>query len=297
MKSASTVSSDQPFASKKFIDVEGHRLAYIDEGQGPAVVFQHGNPASTYLWRNVMRVVEGVGRLVAVDLMGMGDSAKLDPALGRDRYNFREQRKFLDSAWDALNLGDDVILVLHDVGSMFGFDWARRHEGRIQGIAYMEAVMMPLITSDFPKAVQEALWTFQTEKGREASLSSLAFLERFLLSTRNFSEVEKEHYRQPFLNPGEDRRPMFSFELPIDGQPKHTAQIVDEYSHWLSFTDLPKLFVRADPGYLIRGRLLDFARSLSNQTEITVTGTHFIQETAPVEIGLALAAFIQRIRS
>lgn len=288
--------SEQPFAAKKYLDIHGHRMAYIDEGEGAPIVFQHGNPTSSYLWRNVMRHLKGQGRLIAADFMGMGDSKKLDPALGASRYSFNEQRKYLHGLLDALDLGDEVILVLHDTGSMVGFDWANQHRSRVQGIAYMESIVAPLLVSDFPEYVQAQL-KHMTPEGLEASLQGADFLEGFLLSARDFTDVEKAHYRVPFLNPGEDRRLQISFDLPIEGQPAHTVKIVEDYSRWLGQSDVPKLLIRAEPGYLLSSRLYDIVKTWPNQTEVTVKGGHYIQETNPDEVGTAIADFVRRVRS
>lgn len=288
-------SSEQPFAEKKYLDIHGHRMAYIDEGEGPPIVFQHGNPTSSYLWRNVMPHLEGMGRLIAADFMGMGDSEKLDPALGASRYGFDAQRKYLHGLWDALDLGDEVILVLHDTGSMFGFDWANRHRGRVQGIAYMESIVAALRVSDFPAHVQAQL-AHITPEAMEASLQGLDFLEGFLLGAREFSETEKATYRAPFVHPGEDRRPLISFDLPLEGQPVHTVKIAQDYSRWLGQSDVPKLLIRSDPGYLLSERLYDIAKTWPNQTEVTVQGGHYIQETSPDEVGAAIADFVRGLR-
>jgi haloalkane dehalogenase len=287
-----------PFAQKKFIEVDGHRMAYIDEGEGAPIVFQHGNPTSSYLWRNVMPACAGLGRLIACDFMGMGDSDKLDPALGPNRYSFNQQRKYLFALWEELKLGSDVVLVLHDVGSMFGFDWANQHRDRVQGIAYMESIVMPLLTTDFPESVREALGkAFKSQAGREASLQSLDFLNGFVLGSRDFTETEQAYYRKPFLVPGEERRPMISFEFPVDGAPEHTAKIVGDYSRWLAESEIPKLMIRADPGYILNGRLYEFARKWPNQTEVTVKGTHYVQESSPDEVGAAVANFVRGLRA
>lgn len=288
-------SSEQPFARSKYRNIHGREMAYIDEGEGPAIIFQHGNPTSSYLWRNVMPHLNGLGRLIAADLMGMGHSDKLAPAMGKSRYSFNEQRKYLDGLWDALDIGGDVILVLHDTGSMFGFDWANRNRDRVQGIVYMESIVAPLLVSDFPEYVQEQLKHI-TPEGLEATLQGLDFIDGFLLSARDFTEVEKAHYRAPFLNPGEDRRPLISFDLPIEGQPAHTVKIAEDYSRWLGQCDIPKLMIRAEPGYLLTNRLYDIAKAWPNQTEVTVEGGHYIQETTPSLVGEAIAAFVRRLR-
>lgn len=295
MTQPETTRSDKPFAAKKFLDIGGHKIAYIDEGEGPAIIFQHGNPTSSYLWRNVMPHLKGQGRLIAADLMGMGDSQKLDPVLGPSRYSFNEQRKYLFALWDALDLGNEVILVLHDTGSMFGFDWANQHRNRVQGIAYMESIVAPLVVSDFPDYVQEQL-RYITPEILEASLQGLDFLDNFLLGAREFSAAEKAFYRAPFLAPGEDRRPMISFDLPIGGMPQHTTEIVDEYSRWLAASDVPKLLIKASPGYLLINRLYDIAKTWPNQTEVTVDGGHYLQETAPEEVGSAISRFVRGLR-
>ena len=297
MLQAETRTSEQPFAAKKYLDIYGHRMAYIDEGKGPAIVFQHGNPTSSYLWRNVMPHLKGLGRLIAPDLMGMGDSEKLDPALGKDRYNFDHQRTYFGGLLEALALGDDVILVIHDAGSMIGFDWANQNRDRIQGIAYMEAIVMPLRITDFPEAVRESLSEgFSSPEGRESSLQNLDFLNGFVLGTRAFSETEQAYYRKPLLIPGEERRPTISSELPVDGFPEHTHKVVADYSRWMSENDLPKLLVKAEPGFLLTNRVYEFARTWRNQTEVTVAGVHFIQETSADDIGTAVAAFVKRLR-
>lgn len=289
--------SERPFAAKKYLDVHGHRMAYIDEGEGPAIVFQHGNPTSSYLWRNVMPHLEGLGRLIAPDLMGMGDSEKLDPALGKDRYGFDEQRRYFGGLLDALDVGNDVILVVHDVGSMLGFDWAKENRDRVQGIVHMESIVMPLRITDFPEAVRETLIKgFQSPEGREASLRNLDFLESFVFGAREFSETEQTYYRKPLLNPGEDRRPTISSELPVDGLPERTDRVVADYARWMSENDIPKLMVKAEPGFLLTNRLYDFARTWRNQTEVQVGGSHFLQEISPDEIGIAVAFFVKRLR-
>jgi haloalkane dehalogenase len=291
--------STQPYGQLQFRQVLGRRMAYVDEGDGDAIVFQHGNPTSSYLWRNVMPHLQGVGRLVACDLIGMGDSEKLSPS-GPDRYHYAEQREFLFALWDALDLGDRVVLVLHDWGSALGFDWAHQHPDRVQGIAFMEAVVTPINWSEFPNPVRPLFEGFRSPNGEQMVLEQNMFVEAVLPGAvvRALSEEEMNHYRRPFLTPGEDRRPTLSWprNIPIDGEPAEVVDIVNEYSRWLERGDVPKLFINAEPGALVRGRIRDYVRTWPNQTEVTVEGIHFIQEDSPDQIGTAVADFVRRLR-
>ena len=275
-------------------------MAYVDEGEGDAIVFQHGNPTSSYLWRNVMPHLAGLGRLIACDLIGMGASDKLDDS-GPDRYHYAEQRDYLHGLWDALDLGDRVILVLHDWGSALGFDWANRHRERVAGIAYMEAIATPIEWSDFPGPMRSIFQGFRSPDGESMVLEQNMFVEAVLPASikRQLSDEEMEHYRGPFRNPGEDRRPTLSWprNIPVEGEPADVVAIVEEYGAWLSHSDVPKLFVKAEPGALIRGRALDFVRTWPNQTEVTVPGIHFIQEDSADEIGAAVASFVRAVRA
>lgn len=288
-----------PYRQPQFRDINGSAMAYIDEGLGDAIVFQHGNPTSSYLWRNVMPHLEGLGRLVACDLIGMGASAKLIPS-GPDRYNYAEQRDYLFALWDALDLGDNVILVIHDWGSALGFDWANHHRDRVQGIAYMEAIVTPLERSDLPAPDGGGLQDLSSPAVEEMMLESNLFVEALLPAQvlRGLTDDEMAHYRQPFLNAGEDRRPTLSWprNIPIDGKPLDVVEVVNDYATWLAGSEVPKLFINAEPGTILTGRPREFARTWPNQTEVTVPGLHFIQEDSPDQIGVALADFVRRLR-
>jgi haloalkane dehalogenase len=293
--------SAEPYGQLRYQKVAGKRMAYIDEGSGPdgtTIVFQHGNPTSSYLWRNVMPHLEGLGRLVACDLIGMGGSDKLSPS-GPDRYHYAEQREYLFGLWDALDLGDRVVLVLHDWGSALGFDWANQHRDRVAGIAFMEAIVMPITWSNFHESVRGVFQGFRSPNGESMVLEQNIFVEGVLPGAirRKLTDVEMDHYRQPFATPGEDRRPTLSWprNIPIDGEPAEVVAVVDEYRSWLAQSDVPKLFINANPGAITTGSVRDYIRTWSNLTEVTVPGVHFIQEDSPDEIGTAVAEFVRRL--
>ena len=290
----------KPYGQLQYKQINGKRMAYIDEGQGDAIVFQHGNPTSSYLWRNVMPHLEGLGRLIACDLIGMGGSDKLDDS-GPDRYHYAEQRDYLFKLWDELDLGDRVILVLHDWGSALGFDWANRHRDRVAGIAYMEAIAMPVNWDDWPDPGRRVFQGFRSQEGEAMVLDKNVFVERVLPGSilRQLSDEEMDHYREPFRAPGEDRRPTLSWprNIPIEGEPADVVATVEEYGGWLSQSEVPKLFVNGDPGSIIQGRVRDFVRTWPNQTEVTVPGMHFLQEDSPDEIGAAVASFVRAVRA
>jgi haloalkane dehalogenase len=291
--------SAQPFGRKNFASVKGKRMAYVEEGNGAAIVFQHGNPTSSYLWRNVMPHCASLGRLIGCDLIGMGDSDKLENP-GPDRYSYAEQRDYLFALWDRLNLGDRIVLVLHDWGSALGFDWARQHPERIAGIVYMEAIVTPLTWDDWPENARRAFQGFRSDKGEELVLANNMFVERVLPSSvmRKLTDEEMAVYRAPFAKAGEDRRPTLTWPrmIPIDGQPPEVVKIVEDYSAWLAQSDIPKLFINADPGSILTGRPREVCRRWPNQTEVTVKGLHFLQEDSPDAIGKATADFIRQVR-
>jgi len=290
----------KPYGELQYREINDKRMAYVDQGQGDAIVFQHGNPTSSYLWRNIMPHLEGLGRLVACDLIGMGHSDKLDNC-GPDRYHYTEQRDYLFGLWDQLELGDRVILVLHDWGSALGFDWANQHRDRVAGIAYMEAIAMPINWADFPGPVSGVFQGFRSPQGESMVLEQNLFVEAVLPGAinRKLTDEEMDHYREPYRTPGEDRRPTLSWprNIPIEGEPADVVAIVEEYGAWLAQSDVPKLFVNAEPGAITRGRVRDFVRTWPNQTEVTVPGTHFIQEDSADAIGAAVASFVRAVRA
>lgn len=281
--------------TKHSIDVLGQRMTYVEMGEGDPIIFQHGNPTSSYLWRNIMPHVKDKGRCIALDLIGMGDSEKLDDS-GPDRYTFAEHSRYFDAALEALGVTDKVTLVIHDWGSALGFHWANRHRDRVKGICYMEAIVRPISWDDFPEASRGVFQGFRSDAGEQMILDSNVFVEKVLPGSilRDLSEAEMAVYRRPFLEAGEDRRPTLTWprQIPIDGEPADVVAVAEDYAAWLSTSDIPKLFVNAEPGALITGRIRDFCRTWPNQTEVTVAGSHFIQEDSPEEIGLALRSWL-----
>ena len=291
--------STKPYANKKTMVINNKTMSYIDEGEGDAIVFQHGNPTSSYLWRNVMPHLEGQGRLIACDLIGMGDSEKLTNS-GPGSYNYFEHRDFLFALLEKLNIGKQVVFVIHDWGSALGFDWSFQNQDRIQGVAYMEGIVQPVTWDEWPENAIKVFQGFRSEAGESMVLDKNIFVERVLPSSimRELSEEEMNEYRRPFLNSGEDRRPTLSWprQIPIQGEPKEVVEVVENYSNWLSSSDLPKLFINADPGSILTGKQREFCRSWPNQDEVTVKGTHFMQEDSPDEIGKAVSSFVSKLR-
>ena len=221
-------------------------------------------------------------------------------ASGPNRYTYAEHRDYLFALWDQLNLGDNIIMVLHDWGSALGFDWACRNPSRVKGIAYMEAIVAPLTWEDWPETARRVFQGFRSEIGEEMILQKNMFVERVLPNSviRKLDEEEMEVYRRPFASAGEDRRPTLTWPrmIPIDGEPTHMVKLVEDYGAWLAQNDLPKLFIKADPGSILVGRQREFCRTWRNQTEVTVKGQHFLQEDSPDEIGHSIAEFARRIR-
>ncbi len=285
-------------AAKQFVEVRGKRMAYVEMGEGDPIVFQHGNPTSSYLWRNIMPHLADQGRCIAVDLIGMGDSEKLENS-GPQSYRYVEQRDYLFAAWEALNINDRVTFVIHDWGSALGFDWAQQHAESMLGIAYMEAIVRPVTWDEWPERATQVFQGFRSEAGEAMVLDKNIFVERVLPSSvlRDLSDEEMNVYRRPFQEAGEDRRPTLTWprQIPIEGEPADVHDIVAGYSSWVAASTLPKLFVNADPGSILVGAQREFCRTWKNQQEVTVAGLHFLQEDSPDEIGKAIADWRKQI--
>lgn len=280
---------------KKFTTVHGRKMAYIDEGTGDPIVFLHGNPTSSYLWRNIMPHLAGQGRLIAPDLIGMGDSEKLDQS-GPERYTYAEHRKYLFALLDQLGVNKNVTLVIHDWGSGLGFHWAHMNPDAVKGVAFMEGIVAPVPSWDsFPEGPRTMFQALRSEAGEDMILQKNLFVEAILPGSilRDLSDEEMAEYRRPFENAGEDRRPTLTWprQIPIAGDPADVVDVVGAYSQWLRETPIPKLFVNAEPGALIAGPVRDLVRSFPNLSEVTVAGSHFIQEDSPDEIGQAVKAW------
>ena len=289
--------SEQPLP-KKTREVLGQKMAYYDHGQGTPIVFLHGNPTSSYLWRDVIAELNGVGRLIAPDLIGMGDSSKL-PNPGPETYTFENHRKHL---WALLHElvgpSEKIVLVVHDWGSALGFDWAYEHRDRVLGIAYMEGIVRPYADwSEWSASATPIFQGFRSDAGEGMILDKNMFIERVLLGSiiRKLSESEMAEYRKPFLK-REDRWPTLSWprQLPIAGEPPHIVKLVEAYSKWMAENDLPKLFINAEPGAILTGAPREFCRTWRNQTEATVSGLHFIQEDSGAAIGRHVKAWIEK---
>jgi len=281
---------------KQKASVHGLNMAYTEVGSGDPIVFLHGNPTSSYLWRNIIPHVSALGRCIAPDLIGMGDSDKLADS-DANSYTFVEHREYLDGLLYALGVTENVTLVIHDWGSGLGFDWAYRHKDAVRRIAYMEAIVAPVSWDEWPPPVVPVFQAFRSDKGEAMCLEQNFFVEQVLVGAiqRKLTEEEMNEYRRPFTEPGEGRRPTLTWprQIPIDGEPAEVHEIVSQYGKWLSESDIPKLFINAEPGAILRGKQREFCRTWPNQTEVTVPGIHFIQEDSADEIGKAIADWIR----
>ena len=281
---------------KRTIEVLGHQMAYVEEGSGDPIVLLHGNPTSSFLWRSVIPHLAPLGCCIAPDLIGMGDSEKLEGS-GPGSYRFVEHRRYLDAFLDAVGITEKVTLVLHDWGSALGFDWAARHPEAVTAIAYMEAIVCPVTWDDWPDAARDIFQAFRSPAGEELILERNLFVDAVLPASiqRQLTDAEMAEYRRPFARPGEDRRPTLTWprEIPVDGEPADVVEIVERYGAWLAASShVRKLFVNADPGAILTGRQRQLCRSWPNQTEITVPGIHFIQEDSGDQIGAGIASWL-----
>lgn len=284
---------------KKLRTIKGKQIAYIDEGGGDPIVLLHGNPTSSYLWRNVIPELLGKDRVIAPDLIGQGDSEKLPASAGPERYSFEVAYSYLDGLLAEIGANSNVTLVIHDWGSALGFYWAQQHPTAVRGIAYMEGIVCPLSWDDWPEAARGIFQGFRSEKGEDMILQRNMFIEKVLPSSvmRTLTDQEMAHYRAGFEET-DDRQVTLNWprQIPLDGTPAHMVDLVSSYGQWLAGnTELPKLFVNAEPGSILTGKAREFCRSWPNQTEVTVAGSHFIQEDSPKEIGRAVADWLETI--
>jgi len=287
---------------KKQKPVLGLEMAYVDEGQDDPIVFLHGNPTFSYVWRNIIPYVQGFGRIIAPDLIGMGDSQKL-PDSGPGSYTFVEHRRYLDALLEALlealDVRERVTFIGHDWGAALAFDWARRHPDAVKGIAYMEAVAETYTWSEYPEGARERFQALRSPAGEQMVLEQNSFIEFNLPATilRTLTEEEMNTYRRPFVEPGEARRPMLSWarQIPISGEPADVTEIVTTFGKWLSQSPVPKLFIQANPGTK-QSKQFEFYRTWPALSEVTVRGHHTPQEDSPEEIGQAIANWLQQLK-
>ena len=289
-----SISAFDPYKRQR-VAVLDTEISYIDTGAGDPIVFLHGNPTSSYLWRNIIPHLEGSARCLAPDLVGMGNSGKSP----HGSYRFVDHARYLDTWFDQLGLTKNVLLVVHDWGSALGFHRAYRYPDQVRGIAYMEALVRPVIWEEWPLAARSIFKAMRSPAGEEMVLQKNVFVERILPASviRGLTEEEMAVYRRPYLEPGESRRPTLTWprEIPLEGEPADVVQIAENYAQWLASSNIPKLFINANPGSILVGPQRDFCRTWPNQQEVTVPGIHFIQEDSPAAIGQAIADFVTHL--
>jgi haloalkane dehalogenase len=291
------LSETMPY-EKKFASVNGKQIAYVEEGSGDPIVLLHGNPTSSFLWRNVVPELVASGRVIVPDLIGQGDSEKLAASDGPGRYTLEIAYDYVDGLLETIGANENVTLVIHDWGSGIGFLWAMRHAAAVKGVAYMEGIVMPVTWADWPEGAVGIFKGFRSEKGEDLILNRNMFIEGVLPTSviRKLSEAEMDAYRAPHLE-SDDRQPLLNWprQIPIEGEPEDVVALVNEYGAFMAGSDIPKLFINADPGSILVGPQREFCRSWPNQQEVTVKGLHFIQEDSPVEIGQAVASWLEAL--
>ncbi|MGY8860443.1 MAG: haloalkane dehalogenase [Pseudomonadales bacterium] len=283
---------------KKFVSVKGKQIAYVEEGSGDPIVLLHGNPTSSFLWRNVIPELVESGRVIVPDLIGQGDSEKLPASEGPERYSLEVAYSYVDGLLESIGANENVTLVIHDWGTGVGFLWAMRHPAAVKGVAYMEGIVKPVSWSDWPESAVGIFKGFRSDKGEDLILNRNMFIEGVLPSSviRPLSNTEMDAYRAPHLET-DDRQPLLNWprQIPIEGEPEDVVALVNEYGAFMAASDMPKLFINADPGSILVGAQREFCRSWPNQQEVTVKGLHFIQEDSPVEIGQAVANWLKAL--
>jgi haloalkane dehalogenase len=291
------LSETMPY-EKKFATVNGKRIAYVEEGTGDPIVLLHGNPTSSFLWRNVIPELVKSGRVIAPDLIGQGDSEKLPASEGPDRYSLEVAYSYVDGLLKTIGANQNVTLVIHDWGSGIGFLWAMRNAAAVKGVAYMEAIVKAMSWADWPEGAVGMFKGFRSEKGEDLILNRNMFIEGVLPSSviRTLTETEMDAYRAPHPNP-DDRQPLLNWprQIPLGDEPEDVVNLVEQYGAFMAASEIPKLFINADPGSILVGPMREFCRSWPNQQEVTVKGLHFVQEDSPLEIGQAVASWLNEI--
>lgn len=289
--------AQQDVGGKRFADSYGARMAYFETGAGAPIVFLHGNPTSSYLWRNVIPYVADLGRCIAPDLIGMGDSDKLSPS-GPGVYSFFEHNRRLAALLDAIGVEDQVTLVVHDWGGSLGFQWAMTNAHRVKAIAFMETFVVSQNDQNTPAQALDFFRRYRTAEAEREVLEDNQFVERVLLGQfPAMAEADKSAYRRPFLEPGESRRPTLEWpqQVPINGEPADVHDAVVAHLDWISQSPQPKLFIRGEPGALIAWGRERVCRAWPNLTEHAVPGRHFLPEEAPDLIGTHLRAWLSAL--
>ena len=282
---------------KKYIDVLGKQIAYVEMGEGDPIIFQHGNPTSSYLWRNILPQLQRLGRCIAMDLIGMGDSEKLEDE-GNMTYSYNTHKKYFDGFLDAIGVESNATLVIHDWGSALGFDWANDYPDKVKAICYMEGIVQSMEWEDWNEDAKGIFQGFRSPAGEEMILEKNLFIEAVLPGSilRKLSDAEMNEYRRPF-NDKKSRRPTLDWprQIPLENDPPEICKIVDSYSQWMAENNIPKLFINAEPGAILIGKQREFCRTWKNQKEVTVKGSHFIQEDSPNEITSAIFDWLKGI--